>query len=51
MEHQQVEEIFSGHSPCTIFSAFGVDISESDHTVVAAEDVLFLNDAFIQVLA
>lgn len=51
MEHQQVEEIFSGYSPGTIFPAFGMDIAEGDHAVLAAEDVLFLNDTFIQIFA
>ncbi len=51
MKHQQVKEIFSGHRSCPIFFAFGMDIAESDHTVLAAEDVLFLDDAFIEVLA
>ena len=50
MKHQQVKEIFAGHRSCPRFFAFGMDIAESDHTVLAVEDVLFLDDAFIQVL-
>lgn len=49
MEHQQIKEIFSGHCPCAIFLASGMDLAEGDHAVLAAEDVLFLDDAFIQI--
>ena len=51
MEHQQVKEIFSGNRPRPIFFAFGVDIAKGDHAVLTADDVLFLDDTFIQVFA
>lgn len=46
-----MEEIFSGNRPRPIFFAFGVDIAKGYHAVLTADDVLFLNDTFIQVLA
>lgn len=51
MEHEQVEEIFSRNGPGSVLSGFGMKIPEGDHTVLAAENVLFLDNASVEVSA
>ncbi len=51
MEHEQIEEIFSRDSTCSVFPGFGMKIPEGDHTVLATENVLFLDNASVQVLS
>ena len=49
VKHQEVKEIFSGNRSRPIFIAISGDIAECYHAVLTAQDVLFLNDAFIQI--
>jgi len=51
MEHQQVEKIFAGDPSGLILSGFGMEISESDHAVFAFQDILFPDDAPVEIPA
>ena len=51
MEHQQVEKIFAGDGSGVILFAPGVHITECNRSVVVMQNILFLDNAFIQVLA
>ena len=51
MEHEQAEKMFSSDGPGSVLAGFGMEISEGDHAVFALEDVLFSNDAPVQVSA
>ena len=51
MEHEQVEKIFSSDGPGSVMAGFGMEIPDGDHAVFALKDVLFPNDAPVQVSA
>jgi len=51
MEHEQIEKIFSGNRSGSVLPGFGMEIPESDHTVFALQDVLFSDDAPVQISA
>jgi len=51
MKHEQVEEVLAFNGPGPDFSAFGMAIAESDHAVPALDNVLFPDDAPVQVAA
>ena len=51
MEHQQVEKIFSGDYFGLVLLCFGMKIPESDHTIFAFQDILFLNNAPVEIFA
>ena len=51
MEHQEVEKIFAGDGPGSVLAGFGMEIPEGDHAVFAVKDVLFPNDAPVEVSA
>lgn len=51
MEHEQIEKIFPGDGPDPVFSGFGMKIPERDHTVFAVQDILFADDAAIEISA
>ncbi len=51
MEHEQIEKIFSGDAPGSVLAGFGMEIPEGDHAVFALEDILFPDDAPVQISA
>jgi hypothetical protein len=51
MEHEQVEKMFSSDGPGSVLAGFGMEIPEGDHAVFALEDILFPDDAPVQVSA
>jgi hypothetical protein len=51
MEHQQVEKIFTGDPSGLILSGFGMEIPEGDRAIFTLEDILFPDDAPVQVSA
>ena len=51
MEHEQIEKIFSGDGPASILPGFGMEIPEGDHAVFALQDILFPDDAPVEISA
>jgi len=51
MEHEQVKEIFSRNGPGPVLSGLGMKVPEGDHAVFTAEDVLFPDDASVEISA
>jgi hypothetical protein len=51
MEHQQVEEIFTGDRSGLALLCFGIEIPESDHTVFAFQNILFLDNTPVKISA
>jgi len=51
MEHEQVKKIFSGDCPGSVLPGFGMEIPERDMAVFALQDVLFPDDAPVQIPA
>ena len=51
MEHEQIEKIFSGDGPASILPGFGMEIPEGDHAVFALKNILFPDDAPVEISA
>lgn len=51
MEHEQIDKIFPGDGPASILSGFGMEIPEGDHAVCALQDILFPDDAPVEISA
>jgi hypothetical protein len=51
MEHEQIEKIFPGDGPGPVFPGFGMEIPEGDHAVFALQDILFPDNAPVQISA
>ena len=49
MEHQQVKKIFSRDRSGLFLLGRGIEIPERDFTIFALQDILFLDDAFVQI--
>lgn len=49
MEHEQVEELFTGNGSCPVGLGFGVEVSKRYPALFAAENILFLDDAPVEV--
>ena len=51
MEHPQLEEIFAGDRSGLVLLCFRMEIPESDHTVFAFQNILFLDNAPVKISA
>jgi hypothetical protein len=51
MEHEQIEEIFSGDGFGSVFPCFGMEIPEGDIAVLAFKNILFPDDTPVQIPA
>ena len=51
MEHEQIEEIFPGDGPGPVLPGLGMEIPEGDHAVLALQDILFPDDAPVEIPA
>jgi len=51
MEHEQIEKIFPCDRPASVLPGFGMEIPEGDHAVFALQDILFPDDAPVQISA
>jgi len=51
MEHEQIEEIFSGDGFGSVFPCFGMEIPEGDIAVLAFKNILFPDDTPVQISA
>jgi hypothetical protein len=51
MQHKQVEELFTAHGSGSYLSGFGVNVSEGDPAVLAAQDILFSDHTPVEVSA
>lgn len=51
MEHEQIEKIFPGDGPASVLPGFGMEIPEGDYAVFALQDILFPDDAPVQISA
>ena len=49
MEHEQIEKIFPGDGPASILPGFGMEIPEGDHAVFALQNILFPDDAPVEI--
>lgn len=49
MEHEQIEKIFSGDGLGPVLPGFGMEIPEGDHAIFALQDILFPNDALVEI--
>jgi len=51
MKHEQIDKIFPGDCPGPILTGFGVKIPEGDMAVFALQDILFPDNAPVQISA
>ena len=51
VEHDQIEKIFPGDGPGPVLAGFGMEIPEGDHAVFALQDILFPDNAPVQISA
>ena len=51
MEHEQIEKIFSGDSPCSVLLSFGMEIPEGDHSVFTLQDILLPDNTSVKIPA
>jgi hypothetical protein len=51
MEHEQVEKMLTGDCLCTVLPRFGMEVSVGDHGIRASENILFPDNASIQIPA
>ena len=51
MEHEEVEEIFSGDGSGAVLPCFGMEIPEGDTTVFTLQDILFPDDTPVEISA
>lgn len=51
MEHQQIEKVLAGDCLSTVLSGFGMEVSVGNHGIGALKNILFPDDASIQLPA
>ena len=51
MEHEQVEKMLAGDCLCTVLPRFGMEVSVGDHGIGTLQNILFTNNASIQIPA
>ncbi len=51
IEHEQIEKIFPGDGPGSVLAGFGMEIPEGAPAVFAVQDILFPDDAPVQISA
>jgi hypothetical protein len=51
MEHEQVEKMLAGDCLCTVLASFGMEVSVGDHGIGASKNILFPDNASIQIPA